>query len=231
MFTQAKMERAVDLQARSYALFQWLASGVGRGVISFKVAHKVPSVPAAAQEWVKRNYQNIPQTARPLEEDLSDFSSLFATYLQNSFELVKDPGTRLYSPDAHCFCPCCSWLIDASNLKTRTPEKADKKRAERMMADALIYLASEHNTWFSEEAAKAIVEEKAARQAAAIFTYGLDLLRRIKGTAVGPASLVLWRTFAWKDLKSPKKNFQLSAELFLQAQADLAQRILQTKKS
>ena len=28
-------------------------------------------------------------------------------------------GKRLYSPDAHCFCPLCSWLIDAPHLKTK----------------------------------------------------------------------------------------------------------------
>jgi len=210
MFTDAQMSRAVDLQERSYELLRWVSSAIEKGFISFNTAHHYSSVTAAAEEWITRHYQDIPKAARPALEDLKDFCGLFSTYLENSFELVSAPGKRLYSPDAHCFCPMCSWLIDAPNLKTRTPTPADKKRAQRMTLDALKHLASEQGVWLAEARGKAMLEDASLREPLALLAYGLDLLRRMKGHAVGPASLVLWRTFAWLPSGSPKKKFRLS---------------------
>jgi hypothetical protein len=39
---------------------------------------------------------------------------------------------------------------------------------------------------------------------------------------VGPASLALWRTFAWTPKGSPRKDFTLTTEGILAAQASLA---------
>jgi len=226
MFTEEQMSRAVDLQVRSYELLRWVSSAIKKGFISFKAAHSYSSVPSAAEEWITRHYLNIPEVARPALEDMKDFCGLFSTYLENSFELVSPPGKRLYSPDAHCFCPLCSWLVDAPNLKTRNPTPTDKKRAQRMTLDALNHLASVQGVWLAEKRGKVILEDASLREHLALFTYGLDLLRRMKGTAVGPASLVLWRTFAWLPSGSPKKKFSLSADLFLQAERVLREAIL-----
>jgi hypothetical protein len=226
MFTNEQMSRAVDLQERSYELLRWVSAAINKGFISFKAAHNYLSLSAAAEEWIARHYQNIPEAARPALEDMKDFSSLFATYLENSFELVSNPGKRLYSPGAHCFCPFCSWLADAPNLKTRKLTSADRKRAQRMTLRALNHLATEQGVCLAETRGQAILEDASLREHLALFTYGLDLWDRMKGIAVGPASLVLWRTFAWLPSGSPKKKFRLSAELFLQAEQAVKERIL-----
>ena len=42
-------------------------------------------------------------------------------------------------------------------------------------------------------------------------------MHRLEGMSEGPATLALWRTFAWTKEGSPKKDFQLSADLIMEA--------------
>jgi hypothetical protein len=58
--------------------------------------------------------------------------------------------------------------------------------------------------------------------ASGLCAYAADLLDRLKGVAAGPASLALWRSFAWRPRGSPKKDFTLSTDGILAAQDSLA---------
>ena len=229
MFIKEEIAYLVDLQTRSYELLKWVAAALGKGFISFHAAHAYTSMAGAAEEWLERNYQNIPERARVPRENIKEFAALFSTYLENSFELIAKPKQRLYSPDAHCFCPMCSWLVDAPNLKPRALSTANKKRAQKMMLDEVRRLAVEQDKSLSDRSAQSIIKEENLREALALCAYGADLVRRTHGTAVGPAALVLWRSFAWLPSGSPKKNFKLSAEMILQAEQTLAQRIAAEK--
>ena len=226
MLEPSALARAVDLQARSHALLQWLGHAVDNGVVSFKAAHGNASIAAVGRAWIDDNYDNLPPRMRPSREDLVDYSGLFATYLENSFELVAHPGTRPYSPGARCFCAWCSWLVDAPHLKTRTPSAEDKKRARRMMRDAVKRVAFDQGVYVSDAAIDAIAEDPALREKLALCAYGADLFHRMRGVAVGPAALALWRTFAWLPSGSPRKNFELTAEMMLDAERDITQRVL-----
>jgi hypothetical protein len=226
MFAKDELSRAINLQKRSYELLQWVASAVKRGFISFNAAHSYSSVSSAAGDWIQRHYQNIPENARPSLSDLKDFSSLFTTYLENSFELVSSPGKQLYSPDAHCFCQMCSWLVDAPNLKTKTPTPKDKKRAQRMMIDIINRIATENDVRLSDEQIEAIAKDPNLREAHALCAYGADLFQRMNGIAVGTAALVLWRNFAWLPSGSPKRKFELTADLILDAEKAIRERVL-----
>ncbi|MBX7173922.1 MAG: hypothetical protein K1X72_23330 [Pyrinomonadaceae bacterium] len=226
MFDKDELSRAIDLQKRSYELLQWVASAVKRGFISFKAAHTYSSASSAASDWVQRHYQNIPENARPSVSDLKDFSGLFSTYLENSFELVSSPGKQLYSPDAHCFCPMCSWLVDAPNLKTKSPTPKDKKRAQKMVSDVIKRIAAENQVRLPEEKVEVIANDPSLRDELALCAYGSDLFQRMNGIAVGTAALVLWRSFAWLSSGSPKKKFELTAELILEAEETIRQRVL-----
>lgn len=226
MFAKDELSHAIDLQKRSYELLQWVASAVKRGFISFKAAHTYSSASSSAEEWIERHYQNIPDNARPPHPDLKDFSGLFITYLENSFELVSSAGKQLYSPDAHCFCHMCSWLIDAPNLKTKTPTTKDKKRAQKMMSEVIKGIAAENEVNLSEEKIEAIAKDPNLRESMALCAYGSDLFRRMNGIAVGTASLVLWRSFAWLSSGSPKKKFELTADLILNAENAIRERVM-----
>lgn len=226
MFSRDELARAVELQKRSYLLLQWVASAVRRGIVSFKVAHSYSSTVDAAMDWIQRHYLNIPDDARPPQADLRDFSGLFSTYLQNSFELEAKPRMRLYSPDAHCFCPICSWLIDAPNLTPKTPMVQDKKRARKMMREVIQRVAGEHGMLLPEQTIESMIDDPAFRENLALCAYGYDLFQRMHGIAVGAASLVLWRSFAWLPTGSPKKKFELTAELIHKAEDAVRERVL-----
>ena len=132
----------------------------------------------------------------------------------------------MYSPDAHCFCQMCSWLVDAPNLKTKTPTTADKKRARKMMLNVIDRLAAENNVRLPEKAAEAMADDPKLRERLALCAYAADLFQRMRGVAVGPAALVLWRSFAWLPTGSPKKKFRLSAEFIVEAERTLRDRVL-----
>ena len=63
MLNPKNMGHAVDLQERSYRLLRWLSSAVSEGTIRFEQAHRYSTVPEAAQEWIRRNYLNLPVDA------------------------------------------------------------------------------------------------------------------------------------------------------------------------
>jgi len=194
-----------------------MSDAIVRGFIKFDTAHHYASFPAAAQAWIDEHYADIPPAARPARSDLEDFARFFSTYLEASFELVRNPGKRLHSPDDHCFCPMCSWLVDVPHLRTRKVGPAAKKRARMRKLAALHALAVGAGRSLSEDEASAILEERALREPIALVAYGRDLLERLRGNA-GPETLVLWREFAWTDKGSPKKDFVLTADAIFEGE-------------
>lgn len=228
MLDPIAITRAVDLQERSYQLLLWMADAIKRGFIKFTTAHDYASLPEATEKWITRHYLDIPLRARPNKSDLADFSRLFTTYLQNSFILREKPGKRLYSPDAHCFCPMCSWLIEAPHLKTRKISTADRRRALKMKADVIYCMALELETDLTDEQVDIIVAAESDRESLSMLTYAHDLLARLNGYAVGPAALVLWRGFAWTPTGSPKNKFSLKAGDILESERQLIAVIQQT---
>ena len=131
------------------------------------------------------------------------------------------PGKRLFSPDAHCFCPICSWLIDAPNLKTKKVNSSDKKRANRMRVDAIQNVAKELRVSVPDTEIEELLTDVPTFESASLLAYGFDLFRRTRGIANGPAVLALWRGFAWNRFGSPKTKFQLTATLIINAEAEI----------
>lgn len=72
-----------------------------------------------------------------------------------------------------------------------------------------------------DEAVDVLLDDPELREALALAAYGEDLLRRLQGKSYGATTLVLWRRFAWVPEGSPKKEFVLSAEALLKADAML----------
>lgn len=217
MFQAHAIERAVDLQRRSYHLLKWLASAVDRGFISTYDSHEYATLPEAARAWIDRHYADLPPAARPPVEDLDAFCNLFTTYLESSFDLVDDPGEIMYSPNAHCFCPICSCLVAAPRLRTKKLTRYDKQRARDLQARAIRQLALERDRTIED--AEPLLADRAVSEAAGLVAYAHDLGRRIDGVVEGPTSLALWRTFAWLPAGSPKLGFDLSAKVILDAEA------------
>ena len=225
MFDSKEMATVVDLQQRSYRLLRWVATAIREGMINFQTAHQYTSIPDSAESWILGHFDNIPPNARPKRDQLKTFALLFSTYLENSFDLISDPGKRLYSEGAHCFCPICSWLIDAPNLKPKKLAARDKRRAMKMRASAVLQLSIDNKMKVTEFQIDELLAIRANSEDAALVAYGLDLLTRQRGIATGPAVLALWRGFAWHESGAPKPNFELTPELILDAEQRLVQRL------
>jgi hypothetical protein len=226
MLNQREIGRAVDMQNRSYRLLRWLAKAVDEGFIQFETAHRYTSLAVAAEAWIGDHYLNIPPQARVPQQDLHDFCAFFSTYLENSFDLISNPGMQRYSPAAHCFCPMCSWLVNAPHLKTKKVSSSDKRRSRSMNVATVRDLAAEHKVDLTEPEVDAIVDDPGLRRIVFLVTYGHELLRRMQGIATGPAVLVLWRGFAWSDTGSPRKNFRLTADAILDGERQLSDAVL-----
>lgn len=214
------------LQQRGYALLQWMERAMVEGFIAPDAAEHYGSGVAAAYAWLERHWDNLPPAARPERHELLAFSKLFTTYLASTFDLEKAPGERLYSPDAHCFCFHCSWFVKTPHLRPKRLRPADRKRAARMRRDFAEALAREAGVELSPEALAQVCDEPASREALAMCAYAVDLSKRLEGIAVGPASLALWRGFAWTAKGSPKKGFVFTTEGALEAEAALRARIV-----
>ena len=221
MFNQIEISKVVDLQQRSYQLLKWVSSAIRNGMISFRTAHDYTTAPDSAEAWILGHYQNIPEKARPAQEDLKPFANLFTTYLENSFDLISRPGKQLYSEDAHCFCPMCSWLIDAPNLKPKKLTTRDKRRAMNMRVAAIKQLALDTKISLTDAQIEDLLAERLNKEDSALVAYANDLLVRQKGIATGPAVLSLWRGFAWDESGSPKPKFKLTSDAILDAEQRL----------
>ncbi len=218
MLDEHAIRRAVEIHAKSYKLLLWLESAIERGFISVKAAHDFTTFTEATQAWLEEHYANVPANARPEREDLVEFAAFFSTYLESSFDLVENPGQRLYSPDVHCFCPLCSWLVNIPRLQPKKLTKHDKRTARTLQRDYLEATALELDATLSDDAIESMLDDPELREPLSLAAYGEDLLRRLRGQSYGAATLVLWRRFAWVPEGSPKQNFKLSAERILDAE-------------
>ncbi len=225
MLDQREMRRFVDMQRRSYLLLRWMGKAVSEGFISFTTAHDYSTLPEAAEGWIRGHYVNIPDDARPPLEELPVFCAFFSTYLTNSFDFIAKPGIRLYSPGGHCFCPMCSWLVDAPHLKAKTVRPADKRRAETMRRNVLLNMAAKLGLNVGEDEIRRLLSHRATSEDASLVAYGYDLRQRAKGIANGPAVLAVWRGFAWNESGSPKQDFRLKAKLIVAAEERLLELI------
>src|SRR5262245_34214653 len=139
MLDRARVEEAVELQRRSYELMLWLGQAVRRGFVSFDTAHEYAAAADSARDWILEHWANIPPRCRPTASrgpSLVRFANVFTSYLQTSFELVEEPGTRRHS-DCGCMCPYCAYLVKAQHLQPKRVGAPDKKRA-RTLARAAI---------------------------------------------------------------------------------------------
>ena len=217
MLDENTIQRLVELQKQSYELLLWIQRSLKKGSLDFSVAHHAMSTSDAALEWIGRHYNSLPLEARPNQSDLREFSSLFASYLTTSFELVDNPGKIMIS-DCSCFCSYCCFLVSANHIK---PKKIAKKARDESRALKSLYLnslASDLGVKFSNEQLSEIELKPDLQQALSIGAYGNELVRRSKFASQGPGILVLWREFAWENNIKPKKNFELKTKTVLDSE-------------
>jgi hypothetical protein len=223
----ARLEEALDLQQRSYTLLKWLAQAIPRGFVAFDTAHAYADSAESAYAWIGEHFDNLPVRARPPARDgeaMRRFANCFASYLETSFELERKPGRRLTS-DCGCYCPYCVVAVSAPHLRTKRLGRPDKSRAQQLERAAVKDIAVACDLALGDDALEAFLTERSAREDAALVAYAGQLMRRCDGAYVGPWVLALWRTFAWLPSGSPKRDFELSRDAVLAAEAAIVERL------
>lgn len=224
MLDPGRLEQAIDLQRRSYALLKWMSEAIPRGFISFATAHDYADSARAALAWISEHFDNLPPAGRPPSRDpetLSRFANFFSSYLETSFDLDEKPGKRLES-HCGCYCPFCTVAVSAPHLRAKRLGQPDKDRAYALELDCLNELALSLGLSFQNDALASLLLDRGVREDAALVAYALQLFRRCDGAYTGPWVLALWRTFAWRETGSPKHDFELTPELVLEAERALS---------
>jgi len=116
----------------------------------------------------------------------------------------------------------CRVLIQASHLKPKKLSASDKRRAEQLKRTYLESLVRESTPQIDAKNLERLQSDQSLARALALATYGKDLLRRCQGQGrSGPASLALWREFAYSKSGSPLPKFKLRANEIVQSEQEL----------
>jgi hypothetical protein len=73
---------------------------------------------------------------------VGEYANFFVTYLTTSFDILNNPGTIKRSR-CGCFCPLCTYVVNAPHLRIKRVLKRDKERAVILMEYRLNALAKE----------------------------------------------------------------------------------------
>ncbi len=221
-----EVEAAVSLQQRSYALLRWAGSNMDGQ--QFDEVHAAGEDLRSARGWLERNWSRLPLDCRPGEREFEAFANFFSTYLLTSFDLIEEPGSRGESVSGtSCNCELCMYLARAPHLKAKRIQRGDRQRAQGLMAKRLRQLGVDLGVPLAPGEDDELLKDPELEEDAALSTYGVQLLERCEGRGAGPEILALWRRFAWNQQGSPKQGFQLTAELVLDAEAQLVERLRQ----
>lgn len=213
----------------------WISGAIDKGLMAPSRAAQHSGGPEAATEWLRSNYDFIPEDLRPPESEIDEFAAFFSTYLTSSFDVVKKPGTRGESTsprgwgDWPCRCELCMRIVNAPHLQPKKLDARDKRRADFLMAECVIELAKENAIYIDAPLALQIAKDETTRRYAAYITYGHWLIRRLAGESDGPAILALWRLIAWDPRGGTRRGFTLQLEDFKVAEVELLAAIQDAK--
>ena len=223
MLQRDEVEHALDIQRKGYALLRWMEEAFQRGFLAPESARSYGTSREAGLDWLARQFASIPERARPKREHLEQFVNYFRSYLECSFDLETQPGQRLYSD--HCLCPFCTWMVQNPYFRPKKLTKRDKRNADRLEAEFVRRVATALALTVSEQDVDQLVRDDQLKECIALCAYALDLQRRLNGSLGSPATLALWRRFAWTKSGSPKQDFVLTADAILAGQSELVDRV------
>lgn len=200
----------------------WITDAINEGQIQPSRAAHHSGGPNAATEWLRSNYQHIPDDLRPPSEEIDQFAAFFSTYLTSSFEVIDKSGTKGVGPTpTWCRCEVCMRIVNAPHLKAKKLYAKDKRRADLLMSECVAELAKKNAIDISEELTSQIVTGDMTRRYSAYITYGHWLVRRLQGESDGPAILALWRLIAWDPRGGIRRGFKLELKDFKEAERKL----------
>jgi len=200
----------------------WISDAIDKGHIQPSRAANHSRGPAAATEWLRTNYYNIPEELRPHEADINDFAAFFSTYLTSSFDVIEKPGTKGEGPTPmFCRCELCMRIVNAPHLRAKKLYTRDKRRAVTLMRQQLVEFAAQNAIELRDDLSDQILKNPETKRSAAFLAYGHWLIRRLSGDSDGPAILALWRLIAWDPRGGIRRDFKLKLNDFKMAEKHL----------
>lgn len=215
MFEKEQMKRIVALQEKSFALFRWLNHAMVEQRVKLDAVHEALGLSAAAEQWVRAHFLELPDAVRPEKADIPAFAHLFASYLSTSYTVAD----KRVASDCGCYCELCRYLVSVRHLRPRIPTKKARREARELKTILLRRLAADAGV----DLASDTVDEMLADQgelgdAISWATYGQELIRRSQFASQGEGVLVLWREIAWDDKGKVRRGFVLTPEAFMDAE-------------
>jgi len=217
-----KLQLAVELQKKSYALLKWIDTMLKQGVIQAEAGQRYVSEEEATVAWLMRHYASLPQETRVDRDDpekMLAFARMFNSFLVCSFDFREKAVT------------VWSYVRGATHMQVRQPTKEDNKRARRLKRNALEQIAVENGLSLTKKQLDAIMKaEKEIQADLAKLAYGRELTLRMLGSNCGPAALALWREFTqacWQTQKKPRwrssRGYELTVDEVLHSEEVVTQ--------
>lgn len=216
MFNPNELKHTLEIKSKSYNTLMWINSVIYKSRSLSKV-RAFAEVAVDTEKWVKQHYALIPEHCKPLPEEIPAFSHLLHSYFHISFVLTGDFG-KPHNALKHMSFFVFRAFMYPFYISLRHVTKADKLEAEKMMITQLAHTAEKLGLETNLEQLQTMLEDKSLHEPVAICAYATDLLQRQKGQINGVPVLALWRKFAWSHHGSPKKNFELTVDMIMNAQ-------------
>jgi hypothetical protein len=209
----------------------WISDAIDSGLVLTSRAAHHSSGAESATEWLRSNYDHIPEDLRPRKQAIHEFAAFFSTYLTSSFDVLEKPGSKGEGPIPRfgCTCEVCARIINAPHLQAKKLYARDKRRADILMIERLRQLATENGLEIEEQPATQIVRDQQLRRSAAYLAYGHWLILRLTGESDGPAVLALWRLIAWDPRGGMRREFTLKLDDFKFAEKSVLSAIQDAK--
>ena len=222
MFNQTEMEKIVALQAKSFALLQWVRTQVNAQTLDAALIENTTAFYPVALGWITRNLPSFPPETRPDFADLEPFAHLFVSFLSTSF--VIPPTQEADAPAKRVPEQWARYFVPPSRLRVRTPGKKAGASAQQMKDLYLTHLAEGLRVLLPYSEREDLATSAETARSVSLASYGRELIRRSEFASSGEGVLVLWREFAWVNGKLNKK-FVLSAVEICNAEAQIAAQI------
>lgn len=211
MFDLKQLEKAVEIQGRSYAFLKWMQKGLRLHSRQGTWSHIDLDVSDAAAEWIRRHLTGIPEDAQPAWDDIPVFARFLSSYLKTSYRIVRARISR-----CGCYCDWCSYM--GSALHPRQPSKKAAASAEALKRGYVRLVSEELKLPYLESDFEAILGDASLAPHISWCTYGQEMLRRMHFSSQGEGVLVLWREIAWNAEGRVPDGFKLEAQRFLSAE-------------
>lgn len=181
MLEQTEIARLLKLHDAAYGLLMFLTKAAKHqpAILSADVVQML-SKGETCESWIRANTELIPAEFYPVDDDLSAFSHLFASFFSTSFHV-----------DGFTF----NNQLLGVNVRTGAQRTQGKPtRTRQLKTLALKHLMASEGVRLTDAECRQLIKNPEIKQPILIWTYVWELDRRVKGKGKGAVVHSLWRS-------------------------------------